>query len=74
MDKCRSGFRKWVKTKFEGDVTIPRVTFWMVCIMWWLAGIIHGFLAAPMTHGVMIACNNGNSENHYEGEPEEKTE
>ena len=74
MEKFRAGFNKWVKTYYEGDVTMPKVTFWLVCIMFLFAGIIYGLLAAPMTHGLMIGCNNGNNENYYEGEPEEKTE
>lgn len=74
MENCRNTLKKWRSTCFEGEVTMPKVNFWLVGAVCLLAGIVYGLVLAPMTHGVMIACNNGNSENYYDNEKEEEKE
>lgn len=57
--------KKWAKELFEGEITIRKTELWLVGAVCLLAGIVHGLLAAPMTHGIMIGSNNGsnNSDN-----------
>lgn len=45
---------------FEGDLTMPKVNFWLIGAVCLLAGIVYGLLVAPATHGVTIGSNNGN--------------
>ena len=49
------------KKCFEGDLTMPKVIFWLIGIVCVLAGIVYGLCVAPLTHGVTIGCNNGNT-------------
>lgn len=71
MENFKKGVRRWKKIYFEGDVTMPKVTFWLAATVCLLAGVVYGLLAAPMTHGINIACDNGNNENYY-GDREEE--
>lgn len=48
---------------FDGDVTMPKVWFWMIGAICLLSGIVYGLLCAPLTHGVTIGSNNGNNTN-----------
>lgn len=50
------------KKCFEGDLTMPKVIFWLIGIICVLAGIVYGLCVAPITHGVTIGSNNGNYE------------
>lgn len=52
--------KRMVKKCFEGEVTMPKVNFWMIGIICLLTGIVFGLLAAPLTHGVIIGSNSGN--------------
>ncbi|MCM1541913.1 MAG: hypothetical protein NC121_11715 [Blautia sp.] len=52
---------------FEGDLTMPKATFWMIGVICLLAGIVYGLCVAPLTHGVTIGSNNGNYDNKYDG-------
>lgn len=74
MEKCKTTVKKWVSTCFEGEVTMPKTNFWLIGVVCLLAGVVYGLLVAPMTHGVMIGCNNGNNENYYEDGAGEKEE
>lgn len=49
------------KKCFEGDLTMPKVIFWLIGIECLLAGVVYGLCIAPLTHGVTIGSNNGNS-------------
>ena len=49
------------KKCFEGNLTMPKVIFWLIGIECLLAGIVYGLCIAPLTHGVTIGSNNGNS-------------
>ena len=51
---------------------MPKVDFWLVGAVCLLAGIVYGLLAAPMTHGLNIACNNGNTNNSCKDEEDEE--
>lgn len=53
--------KKLTKRCFEGEMTMPKVNFWMAGTICFLAGIVLGLLSAPMTHGIRIGCNNGNN-------------
>lgn len=46
---------------FEGDLTLPKVTIWLIGAVCLLGGIVYGLKTAPMTHGMMIGSNNGNN-------------
>lgn len=48
---------------FEGDLTLPKVTIWLIGAVCLLGGIVYGLKTAPMTHGMMIGNNNGNNNN-----------
>lgn len=54
---CRELTKKW----FEGEVTVTKLELWLALSVCVLAGIVHGLRKAPMTHGTMIASNNGNT-------------
>ncbi|MCM1046488.1 MAG: hypothetical protein NC417_13360 [Candidatus Gastranaerophilales bacterium] len=56
----RLKLRELKRKYFEGDLTMPKTTLWMFGAICLLAGIVYGLCAAPLTHGVMIGCNNGN--------------
>lgn len=45
---------------FKGELTMPKVTLWMIGIICVLAGIVYGLCAAPLTHGIAIGSNNRN--------------
>ena len=62
------------KKCFEGNLTMPKATFWLVGIVCVLAGIVYGLFAAPLTHGVMIGSNNGNCAGCMCGSDEEDEE
>ncbi len=53
MEECRERCRRLKEICFDGEVTMTKTTLWM-------AGIVRGLRMAPMTHGVMIGCGNGN--------------
>lgn len=53
--------KNFTKQCFEGDVTMPKVVLWLVGGICLLAGIVYGLCMAPMTHGVTIGSNNGNT-------------
>lgn len=57
---------------FDGDLTMPKVNFWLIGAICLMSGIIYGMCIAPMTHGVTIGCNNGNNNNNIWGESEEE--
>lgn len=63
MEKCRESIKRWMKTCFEGDLTMPKLTFWLAAAVCLLAGVVYGLMAAPRTHGIHknIGCNNGNA-------------
>lgn len=46
---------------FDGELTMPKINFWLIGAVCLLAGIVYGMRVAPMTHGMMIGCNNGNN-------------
>ncbi len=48
---------------FEGDVTMSKVTLWLLAAACLSAGVVYGLKKAPWTHGVTIGCNNGNQGN-----------
>lgn len=52
--------KRLAKQCFEGDVTMPKVILWLICIICVLAGIVYGLCVAPFTHGIAIGSNNGN--------------
>lgn len=52
--------RKLAKNLFEGEMTIRKTEFWLIACVCMLAGVVHGLLAAPMTHGITIGSNNNN--------------
>ena len=55
---------KEIKEKcFEGELTLPKVTIWLIGAVCLLGGIVYGLKTAPMTHGMMIGSNNGNNNN-----------
>ena len=45
---------------FEGDLTMPKVNFWLIGGICLLAGIVYGLRASPATRGITIGSNNGN--------------
>lgn len=45
----------------QGGLTLTKLDFFLVSAICLLAGICIGLLAAPFTHGVSIASNNGNN-------------
>ena len=53
--------KKLAKQCFEGDLTMPKAIFWLIGLNCMLAGIVYGLCIAPLTHGVTIGSNNGNS-------------
>ena len=63
MEECRENLKKWMRHCFEGEVTMPKSTFWLAAAVCLLAGVVYGLLAAPRCHGIhkMVGCNNGNS-------------
>lgn len=71
--------RKWMALHekwFEGEVTLPKTTLWLVCAVCLLGGIVYGLRKAPWTHGVTIGsyngnCGNGLDDNLDEGQEEE---
>lgn len=62
--------RKWeelCEKWFEGEVTLPKTTLWLIGAVCLLGGIVHGLRMAPWTHGVVIGSNNGNNSGNYGG-------
>lgn len=45
----------------QGGLTLTKLDFFLIGAVCLLAGICIGLLAAPFTHGVSIASNNGNN-------------
>ncbi|MCM1553539.1 MAG: hypothetical protein NC092_12720 [Butyrivibrio sp.] len=43
---------------FEGDVTLTKLTLWLLAALCFTAGIVYGLVLAPWTRGVAIGCNN----------------
>lgn len=60
MEECKERCRRLKEICFDGEVTMTKTTLWMVAGLCLLAGIVRGLRMAPMTHGVMIGCGNGN--------------
>ena len=48
------------KILFEGEVTLPKVTLWLVGLLCLMIGIVEGLKKAPFTHGMQFGCNCGN--------------
>lgn len=63
MENFMESLRKWKKDCFEGEVTMPKVTFWLAAAVCLLAGVVYGLLKAPMTAGYhkYVGCNNGDN-------------
>lgn len=63
---------------FEGEMTLSKVTIWLIGAVCLLGGIVYGLKTAPMTHGMMICSNNGNNNGNDHGcsckEEDEKEE
>lgn len=72
MEKLRDNLRKLTKTCFEGELTMPKVNFWLAGAVCLLAGMVYGLLAAPMTHGLNIACSSGNTNNSCKDKEDEE--
>lgn len=47
------------KTMLSGETLISKREICLIGTCCLLAGIILGFLTAPLTHGIRIGCNNG---------------
>ena len=60
MEEFKEKCRKLAETCFDGEVTMAKTTLWAIAGLCLLAGIIHGLRIAPLTHGVVIGCGNGN--------------
>lgn len=58
---------EWKKRCFVGELTLPKGTLWLIGAVCLLAGIVYGLKTAPMTHGMMIASNNGNNNGNNSG-------
>ncbi len=52
---------------FEGEVTLSKVTLWLIGAVCLMGGIVYGLKTAPMTHGVLIGSNNGNNNGNNSG-------
>ncbi len=61
MEQWKKKFGELGDRWFEGELTIPKTELWLVLTACFLMGILYGLKKAPMTHGVMIGSNNGNS-------------
>ena len=61
MKDLKRNLTELTKKCFEGEVTLTKVTLWLALTTCLLAGIVYGLRKAPMTHGMMIGCNNGNN-------------
>lgn len=59
--------KELMKKSFEGEVTLPRTTVWLIGAVCLLLGIVYGLKTAPMTHGMMIGSNNGNNNGNNSG-------
>ena len=59
--------KELAKNCFSGEVTLPKATLWLLGAVCLLGGIVYGLKTAPMTHGVMIASNNGNNNGNNSG-------
>lgn len=57
-----------------GDVVVSKKDLFFAATICLLAGIILGFVAAPLTHGVRIGCNNGNGDFSTSGNVDEDLE
>lgn len=69
--------KKWISLRekwFEGEVTLPKTTLWLVCAVCLLGGIVYGLRKAPWTHGVTIGSNNGNNNGNNSGNSGGSTE
>lgn len=61
MKHFKENCTELVKNWFEGEVTVTKLELWLALTVCMLAGIVYGLCKAPMTHGMMIGCNNGSS-------------
>ena len=59
MQEFKENCRKLKETCFDGGVTVTKTMLWMTGAICLLAGIIHGLRMAPLPHGVIIGCGNG---------------
>ena len=66
--------RKLAERCFVGELTVPKAILWLAGINCVLAGIVYGLCIAPLTHGVTIGCNNGNSDIYSWDEDEQEEE
>lgn len=54
-----------------GEITLSKKECWMIGTICTLFGVIVGLIAAPLTHGLMIGCGNGNNSGNSEKEKKE---
>ncbi len=66
--------KRLVRQCFVGELTLPKVIFWLIGINCVLAGVVYGLCVAPLTHGVTIGCNNGNHIYPWDGDGEDEEE
>ena len=50
---------------FRGEYTLSKREFWIVIAACTLFGIVVGLFKAPLTHGVTIGSNNGNTTDSF---------
>lgn len=61
MEKWKEKLENLRENCFEGEVTVLKTELWLLIMLFFLMGILYGLRKAPLTHGVRIGCNNGNS-------------
>lgn len=54
LEKCKMMFDNC----FEGDVTLAKLTLWLIAALCFTVGIVYGLMLAPWTKGVSIGSNN----------------
>ena len=54
LERCR----EILDDCFEGDVTLAKLTLWLIAALCFTLGIVYGLMLAPWTRGVSIGCNN----------------
>lgn len=57
----REKMKELAERCFSGEVTLPKAVIWLSGAVCLLAGIVYGLKTAPMTHGMIIGCNNGSN-------------
>ncbi len=50
---------------FRGEYTLSKREFWIIIAACTLFGIVVGLFKAPLTHGVTIGSNNGNTTDSF---------